>query len=85
MKATKRTTVIADFLIPYTPEAVLMYKQNDGRLNREGEFGQDPLVTRSDLCESRTMRIQRISLIRIQRISLVIQQTWFCLQTKETI
>ena len=54
MKATKRTAVIADFLIPSTLEAVLMYEQNGGRLNREGEFGQDPLVTRSDLYESRT-------------------------------
>ena len=54
MKATKRTAVIADFLIPSTPEAVLMYEQNGGRLNREGEFGRDPLVTRSDLYESRT-------------------------------
>ena len=54
MKATKRTAVIADFLIPSTPEAVLMYEQNGGCLNREGEFGRDPLVTRSDLYESRT-------------------------------
>ena len=55
MKATKRTAVIADFLIPSTPEVVLMYEENGGRLNREGEFGRDPLVTRSDLYESRTL------------------------------
>ena len=55
MKATKRTAVIADFLIPSTPEAVLMYEENGGRLSREGEFGRDPLVTRSDLYESRTL------------------------------
>ena len=54
MKATKRAAVIVDFLIPATPEAVLMYEQNGGCLNREGEFGRDPLVTRSDLYESRT-------------------------------
>ena len=54
MKATKRTVVIADFLIPSTPEAMLMYEQNGGRLNREGEFGRDHLVTRSNLYESRT-------------------------------
>ena len=51
MKATKRTAVIADFLIPSTPEAVLMYEENGGRLIREGEFGRDPLVTRSNLYE----------------------------------
>ena len=54
MKATKRTPVIADFFIPSTPEAVLMYRQNGGRLNREGELGRDRLVARSDLYESRT-------------------------------
>ena len=55
MKATKRTAVIVDFLFFSTPEAVLMYEQNWGRLNRESEFGRDPLVTRSDLYESRTV------------------------------
>ena len=45
MKATERTGVIADFLIPSTPKAVLMYEENGGCLNREGEFGRDPLVT----------------------------------------
>ena len=45
MKAARRTTVIADLLIPSTSEAVLMYEQNGGRLSREGEFGRDPLVT----------------------------------------
>ena len=54
MKPTKRIAVIADFLIPSTPEAVLMYEQNSGRLNRGAGFGRDPLVTRSDLFESRT-------------------------------
>ena len=54
MKAARRTTVIADLLIPSTPEAVLMYEQNGGRLSREGEFGRDPLVTWSDLNESKT-------------------------------
>ena len=54
MKAARRTTVIADLLIPSTPEAVLMYEQNGGRLSREGEFGRDPLVTWSDLYESKT-------------------------------
>ena len=57
MKATKRTAVIADFLIPSTPEAVLMYEQNIGCLNREVEFGRDPLVTLSDLYESRTFLV----------------------------
>ena len=55
MKAARRTTVIADLLIPSAPEAVLMYEQNGGCLNREGEFGQDPLVTWSDLYESKTV------------------------------
>ena len=32
-----------------------MYEENGGRLNREGEFGRDPLVTRLDLYESRTI------------------------------
>ena len=32
-----------------------MYEENGGRLNREGEFGRDPLVTRSDLYESRAL------------------------------
>ena len=45
MKATKRTT----------PESVLMYEPNGGRPNREGKFGRDPLVARSDLYESRTV------------------------------
>ena len=31
-----------------------MYEQNGGRLSREGEFGRDPLVTWSDLNESKT-------------------------------
>ena len=53
MKVTKRTAVIADFLIPSTPEAILMHEQNGGRLNREGEFERNPLVTRLDLYESR--------------------------------
>ena len=55
MKAARRTTVIADLLIPSTPEAVLMYEQNGGRLSREGGFGRDPLVTRLHLYESRTV------------------------------
>ena len=55
MKATKRTAFIADFLIPSPPEAVLMHEQNGGRLNREGEFERNPLVTRLDLYESRTV------------------------------
>ena len=55
IKATKRTAVIADFLIPSTSEAVLMYEQNGGRLNREGEFGRDPLVAQPNLYESVTV------------------------------
>ena len=55
MKATKTTRVITDFLIPSTPEAVLMYEQNGGCLNREVGFGRDPLVTRSDLYEPRAV------------------------------
>ena len=55
MKATKRTAVFADFLIRSTPESVLMYEPNGGRPNREGKFGRDPLVARSDLYESRTV------------------------------
>ena len=55
MKATKKTAVIADFLVPSTPEAVLMYEQNGGHLIRYVEFARDPLVTRSYLFESKTV------------------------------
>ena len=61
MKATKTTTVIADFLIPSTPEALLMYEQNGGCLNRAVGFGRDLLVTRSDLYEPRTVLFSLIA------------------------
>ena len=55
IKATKRTAVIANFLILSASEAVLMYEQNGGRLNRAGEFRRDPLVAQSNLYESVTV------------------------------
>ena len=41
VKAIKRTTIIADFLIPSTPKAFSMYEGNGGHSNKQGDFNRE--------------------------------------------
>lgn len=53
MRDTKYMGTIEEYLIPSTPEIVRMYEENGGNLTRNADFGEDPLIRRNDLFDSR--------------------------------
>lgn len=55
MIASRGTTTIPIFLIPTTPEAVILYEASGGRLTRNSSFGIDPLANTEHLYQSREM------------------------------